>query len=658
MAKKVDNRNLVVVDTFDEFANKVDKLDFEVEDIVALVTSLANTFYWLNVESVWGPIGFTWKKTDDYGVFNKTTIPFSVIPKLPDGYRIKSLSNTFNNVSSAYIDLRKSDWRNLTSVNGLCPPGKKMTADLTGAPIEGVITNLIGNNAGELYVKGDFSRVTELSGNTFGGYTIYSFKDSSKLIVDDGNKYLNMPYKNPSRNINGVYYWKGDGPLRLEYTFRIDPTDYVMKNLLLYSRNLQYYITNLDNLGASLFGSILYGNNNDVMNEPFTEVTIDTRYSRDVDIISILYNSTNPNVKAYTHKLRPLRFVGKLDSINAYNPNLYIVDEFPPYDEEQMSALVSEAPNHMSLIMPYIVFENLVKCPYVIDMAGKNTLRLFKGYDWNGEKYPLIPLTREKIMGLGGVDLEGDGRYYVIDILPKLINADHEFKFAEFFGASPNCEGGIIAKYKIPSFRAQEFYANGFYIDNDTVIQFSNKGDWTNYTDSWLGDCSKTHIVLFPDDNGRIHFTGAGIFPFHWTNNMVMNYIEVETRDSVILKSSTINTVYEIMLTQSNNYTGHIIKHPVIITNSSFSAPKSKIIIESDFVFIYASNISFVNYNDSNPDWRTSMEDIRKFIAGIQVNDTNKKYNLTLKSNYYNQLTEEEKNHIINDLNYVLVNQI
>ena len=119
MAKKVDNRNLVVVDTFDEFSNKVDKLDFEVEDIVALVTSLANTFYWLNVESVWGPIGFTWSKVDDYGVFNKTTIPFTIIPKLPDGHRIKQFNNTFNNISSNYIEVKKSDWSNLTTLQNL-----------------------------------------------------------------------------------------------------------------------------------------------------------------------------------------------------------------------------------------------------------------------------------------------------------------------------------------------------------------------------------------------------------------------------------------------------------------------------------------------------------------------------------------------------------
>lgn len=653
MAKKVDNRNLVVCETFDDFANRVDDIDFSIEDIVSLVTSLANVFYWLNVESVWGSIGFTWKKVDDYGVFNKTTVPFSIIPKLPDGYRIKSLSNTFNNVSSAHIDLRKSDWRNLTSVNGLCPPGKKMTADLTGAPIEGIITNLIGGNAGELYVKGDFSGVTELSGNTFGDYYNDNFEGSSKLIVDDDNKYLDMPYKNPWRNIKGVYYWKGDGPLRLEYAFRIDPADYMMGNLPLYSRNLQYHITNLDNLGAFLFYSIQYGNSNDVMSEPFTEVTIDTRYSRDVDIISILYKISNFRFFRYAHKLRPLKFAGELDSINAYNPNLYIVDEFPPYDEEQMSALVSEAPDDMSLIMPFIVFENLVKCPYVIDMAGKNTLRLFKGYEWSNEKYPLVPLTREKIIEMGGVDLAGDGKYYMIDILPELVNADHEFRYAEFFGASPNCEGGIQAKYKIPSFRAQKFYANGFCIDDDTVIQFSTRGAWTNYTDSWLTDCSKTHIVLFPDDNGRIDFTGANIKPFHWTNNMVMNYIEIETRDSVILKNSAINTVYNF----NGSYAGYIVKHPVVITNSSFNAAGTKIIIESDFVFIYASDISFVYYNP-NPDWQTSMETVRKFIAGIQVNDTDKEYKLTLKSQYYNQLTEEEKNHITNDLNYILVNQL
>lgn len=242
MAKKVDNRNLTVCETFDNFANKVDDIDFSVEDIVALVTSLSNVFYWLNVESVWGPIGFTWSQVDSHGVFNKTTIPFTIIPKLPDGYRIKKLDRTFDNITSDYIELRKSDWSNLTYVRALCPENKTVNLDLTGAPIEGVLEGLVGKN-GESYIKGDFSKCTKIANNGFGIIAnTESVDNMSKLIVDNDNKYLNLPYN--CDWANGCCYYKGEGPLKLEYFFNINPENYRMAYLGLYSENNQYYITN------------------------------------------------------------------------------------------------------------------------------------------------------------------------------------------------------------------------------------------------------------------------------------------------------------------------------------------------------------------------------------------------------------------------------
>ena len=62
--RHIDTRNLVVCDTFDEFAEKVGQCDQNVEDIVAYVTSVSRIFYWLNVESVWGVLGFTWDVLD------------------------------------------------------------------------------------------------------------------------------------------------------------------------------------------------------------------------------------------------------------------------------------------------------------------------------------------------------------------------------------------------------------------------------------------------------------------------------------------------------------------------------------------------------------------------------------------------------------------
>ena len=95
---------LVFGQLFDDFSNATDKINFDEEDLCSYVDSLSSTFYWLNTESIWGPIGFQWTSYDNktkkgYGLFNTTTIPFTVIPRIPDSYRHTSLIGIFNNLS-------------------------------------------------------------------------------------------------------------------------------------------------------------------------------------------------------------------------------------------------------------------------------------------------------------------------------------------------------------------------------------------------------------------------------------------------------------------------------------------------------------------------------------------------------------------------------
>lgn len=649
MAKKVDNRNLTVCETFDNFANKVDDIDFSVEDIVALVTSLSNVFYWLNVESVWGPIGFTWTQVDSHGVFNKTTIPFTIIPKLPDGYRIKKLDRTFDNITSDYIELRKSDWSNLTYVRTLCPRNKKVNLDLTGAPIEGVLEGLVGEN-GESYIKGDFSKCTRIVYGGFGKIAnTESVNNMSKLIVDNDNKYLNLPYN--CDGANGCCYYKGEGPLKLEYFFNINPENYRMSYLGLYSENSQYYITNLENDRLFIVRTNnITGNDISIIDAPLTEVTIDTKYLKDIDILSLL--TAKNRVNTYFFKLKPLRYVGDIDSINAYHPFLYIEDEFPEYDEYLMSKLLPKTEGDLNIyIMPYIIFKHMIKCPYTIDLQGKDVCRIFKGYEWNGEAYPLIPLTKDDVLALGGIKYSEGSEEYYVDVLPTFINADHELKFFEAFGNELKHDSSVNrVLWKLPSFRAQECYFNGCFIDKDTIIQTSKKSTWTNYTSCILEDVSSTHIILFPADDGIISFDISRFDIANYKNGTIIDFIQFESLDETMLKSSTINTIN----LPFQNAQRWIVRHPIVVCNRDIRFLDTIITVESEFIFIYKSNVSFIAFSNNSP----SMETVRKIISGIQPNDTTKEYKLTLKSGYYNQLTDEEKNHIINDLNYILVNQI
>lgn len=248
----IEPKNLIVVNTFDEFAEKTAEMDYEKEDLVGLVVNLSNVFYWVNIESLWGPLGFTWRAQNadkqGYGVFNTTTIPFSVIPSVPDGNRITKLSNFLDNVSASEIEVKKSNWENLKVVHRLAPANKTVYIDLTGAPIttigesgtpEGGYPCLVGGN-GKLYVKGDFSNASIAWD---GGISQYWAADGT-LIGDDNNIGVNIPIKGWRWNCN--FLWKGETPQKLENMFNMSQTFGAKGIVKMFSENGKYDVTWID----------------------------------------------------------------------------------------------------------------------------------------------------------------------------------------------------------------------------------------------------------------------------------------------------------------------------------------------------------------------------------------------------------------------------
>ena len=82
------NKNLIIAETWDDFAAATEKLDYSQEDLVTLCIQYNDIYYWLNIESIWGKIGFIWESqnTDKqgYGYFANSDLQFSQIPKVPE----------------------------------------------------------------------------------------------------------------------------------------------------------------------------------------------------------------------------------------------------------------------------------------------------------------------------------------------------------------------------------------------------------------------------------------------------------------------------------------------------------------------------------------------------------------------------------------------
>ena len=125
LAKDIKPRNLIVGQVFDDFSLATEDIDFNQEDLCAYITEDSNNYYWLNIESIWGPMGFEWDVVNDYGHFNQSTKNFNVLPKVPDGERIKHLNILIPSISSLntnkdnFFRILKSNYQSLESLESL-----------------------------------------------------------------------------------------------------------------------------------------------------------------------------------------------------------------------------------------------------------------------------------------------------------------------------------------------------------------------------------------------------------------------------------------------------------------------------------------------------------------------------------------------------------
>lgn len=113
LIKDIVPKHLVLGSNIDDFSLATTKVDYSIEDLCCYVTNNIECYYWLNIESIWGPLGFVWDVINDYGHFVENNIEYNTIPVVPDGERIKRFNNTFKRLNKD-IEVYKSNWINVT----------------------------------------------------------------------------------------------------------------------------------------------------------------------------------------------------------------------------------------------------------------------------------------------------------------------------------------------------------------------------------------------------------------------------------------------------------------------------------------------------------------------------------------------------------------
>ena len=118
LLKDITPKHLVLGQVIDDFSDATTKVNYDIEDLCCYVINNIECYYWLNIESIWGPLGFVWDSINNYGHFNRNNLVFSKIPSVPDGHRIKLFQNTFENLYRN-IEVYKSNWENVSRFDNL-----------------------------------------------------------------------------------------------------------------------------------------------------------------------------------------------------------------------------------------------------------------------------------------------------------------------------------------------------------------------------------------------------------------------------------------------------------------------------------------------------------------------------------------------------------
>lgn len=164
-------KNLTISETFNEFAKQTEDIDYNVEDLVSYCLENSLVFYWINIESIWGIVGFRWDEFNNRGHFEINPVKFNVLPKIPDPERIKSFKGMFSNLkSSTPMTIVHNVWENVDTLGNWNHPDVIINVDKNHNFIKISSTNSSSNsitNEGYYQDKitlkgGDYSKIQDI----------------------------------------------------------------------------------------------------------------------------------------------------------------------------------------------------------------------------------------------------------------------------------------------------------------------------------------------------------------------------------------------------------------------------------------------------------------------------------------------------------------
>lgn len=203
-------RYITLSENYDEFAMHTEDIDYDKEDFLSQVLQVTSVVYWLNIESIWGFIGWTWDTLNDNGHFNAVTMNFSVIPRVPDGHRLKQfLQPMFESINQETIKLLDSNFSNVYNINDIANiPNKKLILHLESVPDDVDIKLINKLNTIDTNKKGNSVELYRINNKVF--YEASNNEKIQKYSEDAINRFYKLNNNN-KRPIN-TYFLSRDEP--------------------------------------------------------------------------------------------------------------------------------------------------------------------------------------------------------------------------------------------------------------------------------------------------------------------------------------------------------------------------------------------------------------------------------------------------------------
>lgn len=581
------NKNLIIAETWDDFAAATEKLDYSQEDLVALCIQYNDIYYWLNIESIWGKIGFIWESqnTDKqgYGYFANSDLQFSQIPKVPDGHRILKMNSILKN-KSGDVTLLQSDWSNMQEINllSLSNSVTKFTSDFSNIP-ENCVFNMVDQSSTsgtftpiEVYLK--FARLNGTNRSLIAVPNLTAHKNNITLVVDDENQYLDFYLADNSALYNYVFDYRGSDKFNLKYF--LQPIND--------STNISLGILKIKDINSTYVIDSQYTNNN------LRLIPADS--SEIANIHNVLGSGTHPIYTGWSSINSTYEIANDNFIINQYMPflvrDLTAGETIPEQDVNVTKNFVYNSSINSSLYnnCNFTINSQLpeIDCTGIEDLVlyKEGVINVSEGFDVRG-----IFIPYSNMMGTVTYRYQ-----YPNLLLPTLTNID-SLKTLTILGTIKGYdpEAGTNNIYYPLS---QSLVLDTLNVDN---ILFTGDFNITvkNYNKNFRVNrgCSLTTPLITVDFSETINFEPTAIYDSENDGRVVwgkyesrsVNFINcINVPDNLLvehLKNSTIDTT----VFGGIGAAYYIIEHPIYLYNTSYSAAYSR---PTNFQMVYRSNVN------------------------------------------------------------------